>query len=246
MDGSSSDNSSVVVSEPDSDYVEEVVVEVNEGAQTDGTNTPNDQVEDDQIGTTNTDGNESTNETTTLETQGKNFKLTFKINLLVLNLIITDNTENNNDEENQQAREREARLRMIHLQFGSVSYDLIVQLDNYAEESLFQANDNSILCDIFSLGPIVGPAVFVAGVFHQAESFSNWRNTAILRNRSTFNCPITNRTINIRTDPVILLSRRANQRIEYLNSHHNVITTGEGVINTTNTTNIMNNVARAE
>ena len=173
MDGSSSDNSSVVVSEPDSDYVEEVVVEVNEGAQTDGTNTPNDQVEDDQIGTTNTDGNKSTNETTTLETQGKNFKFTFKINLLVLNLIITDNTENNNDKENQQARECEARLRMIHLQFGSVSYDLIVQLDNYAEESLFQANDNSILRDIFSLGSIVGPAVFVAGVFHQAESFSN-------------------------------------------------------------------------
>ena len=62
MDGSSSGTSSVIISEPNSDYVEEVNVETNEVTQGDTNNTPNDQVEEVQIGTTNTDANESPNE----------------------------------------------------------------------------------------------------------------------------------------------------------------------------------------
>ena len=99
---------------------------------------------------------------------------------------------------------------MIQLQLTSVSYKLIVQLDNFAKEILFQANDNSILCNIFALRLIVGRAVFITGVYYSAEGFTNQRNNAILHNRLTFHCPITKRTINAYHDPVIPLSRRAN------------------------------------
>ena len=53
------------------DYVEEVNVEGNEVTEGDTNNTPNDQVEEVEIGTTNTDTNESPNETNTSENQGK-------------------------------------------------------------------------------------------------------------------------------------------------------------------------------
>ena len=71
MDEISIGTSSVILSEPDSDYVEEVNVEGNEVTEGDTNNTPNDQVEEVEIGTTNTDANESPSETNTSENQGK-------------------------------------------------------------------------------------------------------------------------------------------------------------------------------
>ena len=131
----------------------------------------------------------------------------------------------------------------MQLQFTSVSYELIVQLDNFTEETLFQANDNSILCDIFALGLIAERAVFIAGVYYPAEEFANWRNNIILRNRLTIHCPITSRTINAHHYQVIPLSQRANQYIDYLNTYHNVISTSEYTTNADrNTSKIMANV----
>ena len=73
---------------------------------------------------------------------------------LMLYYLLAYNTENNDDEEAEQARERAERLRVIQLQFTSISCKLIAQLDNFAKETLFHANDNSILHNIFALRPI--------------------------------------------------------------------------------------------
>ena len=165
----------------------------------------------------------------------------------MLYFLLATNKENNNDEEAEQAREREERLRMIQLQFTSVSYELIAQLDNFAEETLFQVTDNSILYNIFALGPIVGQAVFVAGVYHPAEGFTNQRNNVISHNRLTFHYPITNRIINTYHDLVIPLSQRANQYIDYLYTYHNVISTSKDTTNEDrNISNVIANVARTE
>ena len=105
---------------------------------------------------------------------------------LILYYLLTNNTENNNNEEADQVLEYEERLHIMQLQFTSPSQELIVKLDNFAKETLFQANNNSILCDIFALTPIAGRAVFIAVYYYPAKGFTNQRNNIILRNRLTF------------------------------------------------------------
>ena len=52
-------------------------------------------------------------------------------------------------------------------------------------------------------------------------------NNAILCNRLAFYCPIMNRAINTYYNSVILLSQRANQHFDYLNTDYSVISTSK-------------------
>ena len=61
--------------------------------------------------------------------------------------------------------------------------------------------------------------------------FTNCMNNAILCNRLAFYCPIMNRAINTYYNSVILLSQRANQRADYLNTDHSVISTNKDTTN---------------
>ena len=75
---------------------------------------------------------------------------------LILYYFLANNTENNYNEEAEQVREHEERLHVMKLQFTSVSCKLVMQLDNFATETLFYANDNSIFYYIFALRSIAG------------------------------------------------------------------------------------------
>ena len=67
-----------------------------------------------------------------------------------------------------------------------------------------------------------------------------------MHNRLTFNWSITSRIINVYSDPVIFLSWRASQCIEYLNNYHIVISTSKDITINKNILNVIVNIARVE